>query len=330
MLFKDSTKLLEYAELTGVNFPAVKPTIRIVEEHHIVPALGTTLYNALNDKYTTAESTLTDAEKNLLEYCRRAIGPYTAYYYTPKAEIKVGDSGAQRAETTTNKTAYGYQVKNYREQTLRDGESAVESLLQFLEDNKIQFPDWQNSDAFKDYRSLFIKTGSEFKTLLPSHSPNRNYCAMRSKMYDVENNNIIPAIGEDLFDYLKAIDQNPDGTFSPKETILVFKLKKAIAYLTVGYALPFLAARIDANGITVISLHNSVASINEESRTAASDKTIENFMKSCISSGEAWLQNAINYCAKYPLDFPLFPIVVVVTDMGLSPNFDITGSFGLI
>jgi hypothetical protein len=57
MLFKDTTKLKEFAQITGaVNFASVKLTIQNVENTHLVPVLGDTLYKSLNDAYTAASS----------------------------------------------------------------------------------------------------------------------------------------------------------------------------------------------------------------------------------------------------------------------------------
>ena len=128
MLFKITASVLQYAELTTIQFASVKPTIRLVEQQHILPVLGSVLYKSLNDAYTATEdeNSLTDDQKDLLEKCRCVIGPLLCYYYAPKAEVKLGDAGAQRSESESLKSAYQNQVVNFREQNLREGEQGDE------------------------------------------------------------------------------------------------------------------------------------------------------------------------------------------------------------
>ncbi len=238
------------------------------------------------------------------------IGPYVAYYYAPKAEISLSDAGPRRQETNTAKSAYGYQVVNYREQKLREGEIAAESLLQFLEDNKTAYPDWVASTAFKKYRSLFIKNAKEFNELFQSASPYRNYWAWRYKMYDVEQQIIKKEIGKELFDYLKDIDEDAAGTYSEAETELLYKLKKAIAYFTVAYAIPFHNVRLDSNGITVVSGNNTVANKDQDGRRAASGDDLSHIARDADGDARGWMQDALDYIIANAVEFPLYPVVV--------------------
>jgi hypothetical protein len=344
MLFKTKDKLIEYAELSAsINFNSVKPTLRVVEQQHIIPVLGQALYTSLDTAFTAAadETTLTQPQKDLLDQCRCVIGPMLCYYYTPKSEIKIGDQGAQRMETATNKTAYQNQILNFREQNLREAEMATELLLQFLEDNKADYTDWQTSDAFKDYRSLFIKSGGEFNKYFSSHSPYRNYWAMRSKMLDVEENNIRTIIGSTLFDALKAKDADPAGTFTDKETALLFKLKKVVAYLTVAFSIPFLNVRIDTNGITVMSPSGRAQDDQLAKRSQASKDDLNIIIEKSEAAAKSWINNVTDYLDANTADFTGWPLVAVVSEDEHIPLTDVdndnddlltdmSGSYGLV
>ena len=311
MLFKTSDKLIEYAELTKVNFPAVKSTIRMVEEKHVVPALGNELYASLNTAYIAAtnEDSLTTAQKSLLDKCRSLIGPYVCYYYADKADVKLSDSGIRREETATNKTAYQYQLTNFKQANLAEAESAFENLLQFLEDNKADYPAWITSTAFAQYRSLFIKSGAEFNSLFPSHTPCRNYWAMRAKMMEVEENTILPTLGLALYNALKEIDASSTLSFTDIQKNLLYKVKKAIAYLTVGHAIPYLNTRIDANGITVSGSFSN-PSRDQDKRANAPDTALSNLITNSLATGQQFIKNTIDFLnTNYEL-FPLWPVPV--------------------
>jgi hypothetical protein len=326
MLFKTTVRLVSYANLAStVNFSNVSPTIRTVEEQHIIPLLGKELYNALNTAYTSAavdESDLSATNKALLEMVRNVIGPLVCYYYAPKAEVIVSDAGVHRQETNSNHTAFQNQVVNFKEINLLESENATEQLLQFLEDKKADYPTWQTGDGFADYRSLFIKTGTEFKNLFPSHSPCRNYFAMRPRMKDVEENGIRKLLGDDLYNTLKQIDLDPVGVFTDIQKDLVFKIKKAVAYLTVAEAIPFLNVRIDTNGLTVKSTARAQDDL-VASRTAASERAISNYIDACKSAGKDWINSVQDWIDTNTTNAAI-PIPDVITG-----NIDRIGSFGM-
>ena len=328
MLFKDTKKLQEYAELTNnSNFFTLKATLRMVESYYIIPVLGKELYNALDSAYTlvTDENTLSPAHKLLIDKCRCVIGPMLCYLYAPKGEVKLGDGGL----TKNKEAAYQYQGTNYREANLREGELATELLLEFLEENKEAYPQWTASNAFAQYRSLFIKTGSEFQQLFPSHSPYRNYMAMRAKMVDVEEQIIRTALGNPLFEVLKTKDKTAAGVLSEKEKELLFKVKKTVANYTVAFSIPLLSVRIDANGLTVAT-EAPRSSRDADNRSNATAPQFNNLVDSCTGAGQIWLTNALQFITDNIADFPAFVQTAKAEKDTASANTYLGGSFGMV
>ena len=328
MLFKDTTKLKEYSEFTDINFFSVKPTIRQVEEGELTAIIGKELYDSLNTAYTAAatEDSLSASQKALLDKCRMLIAPYVIYHYTPKADVSLSDAGARRNETSTSKTAYNYQVLAFREQKLKEGEAAAESLLQFLEDNKEDYELWVNSDAFAEQRSVFIKSGKEFARFFRTNSPYRNYYAFRSKMVDIEEQVIKPAISTPFYTHLKTADTAANGTFTVAEAQLMYIIKKAIANFTVASALPFHAVRIDENGLTVVANTTNYSPAGEGGRALASDSALQHIIRHANDSGKVWLKQAVDYIMSNPI---LFPLYVAVVPVSLFSNETARGSFGM-
>lgn len=334
MLFKDVNTIAEYAEVvSAVNFFSLKATLRNVEEQHLIPIIGKTLYTSLNAAYSAAadeaaaQVALSSAEKLLLDRCRLFIGPYLAYYHAPKTEVKLSDAGVRREETNTSKTAYQYQVKNFRQACLQEAEAQSELLLQFLEDNNAGYPTWVSDSAFSAYRSLFIKTGREFGELVPSHSPYKNYWAMRSKMKDIEEQYIRLLLGDDLYAYLKTKALAATPVFSSRETDLIFYLKKAIANFTMSFSIPFLNVKIDANGLSVMAAGISATDDETASRAAPSGNDISHIIRAGTAAGKEWIQTAKNYLEKYHTDFPLYNYTAPQTVSANCTNHG--GAFGL-
>lgn len=309
MLFKKSETLKEYAGLSGeINFPSVKRIVRSVEEDYLVPVLGPELYNNLNTAYTQAtdESTIAANLKTLLDRCRCVVAEYFTYTWAPFAELNLSDGGLRRSETANEKSAYQYQANNFREAALREGEKHTEKLYALLEDNKDAYADWVSSKAFEQYRKLFFHTAKDFAQDFASASPYRNFYAMRFKMQDVEENNIRPALGDDLYERLKEVNASPTLAYTSREAQLLIRVKKAIAYLTVGFAIPFLNVRIDGAGLSVVNLGPRSSNDEGASRAGAGDGPVEQLRKSSIDSGQTWLKSAVDFIAKYRDDFAAY------------------------
>lgn len=336
MLFKDTRKFSEYGEIQqDTNFASLRSTIRMVEEEYLVTQVGSALYDALNSAYTLAtnEDLLSDSNKYLLDKCRCVVGPITMFHIASRKEITVGDAGTRRQETETSKTANQYQVARFKDTMLAEGDRAIEALLKFLDANQSSYPDWASSEAFKAYRNLFIKSGKEFAEVFPSASPYRNYAAMRSKMQDVEENTIREAIGNTIFNALKAKDLLPAPNFTTKEIELIKKLKKTIGYFTVAAALPFLNVKLDGNGITVASV-NRATDDEKASRVAAGNDAINSIMINSAEAGKAWLKNAVKFLDDNAADFDGWPLVEPTETTNDHPTLtqsqdDLNGTFGM-
>lgn len=338
MLFKKVEDVLQFAEMTtSVNFASIQGTIRNIEHWHLVPILDKALYASLHNAYQliTLETSLTNAQQELLFMCRNVIGSYLCYYYAPKAEVKLSDGGVRRLETEQAKSAFQYQVKNFRDQHLREAEQHCESLFAFLDENQSSYPQWVESKSFAAFRLLFIKSASEFNEIYTTSSPFRNFFAMRFKMVDVEIQLIKPAITAPLFAVLKGKDLSAPDTFTEAEIELLSYLKKTIAYYTVAFALPYLAVRFDENGITITSEQGRSTNDNQAKLGDAGDVKISNLIRKCTEDGRQWLQTATNFILDNLTEFPSFEVPTAVEEDNKlhdtsSNNNELDGSFGLI
>jgi len=333
MLFKTSDKIKQFAQISGtISLESVKSTIEFIENSHIQQITGVELLAALKADYadTSAETDLSGTSGALLDKCRKIIGPLLCYYYAPKADIQLSDSGVQRIETTTNKTAFQYQSTNFAQANLREGEACSEQLIEFLELNAGDYPLWTASAAYTKYRSLFIKSGKEFDQLYASHTPYRNFYAIRAKMFDVEENNIRDLLGDTLYDDLKTKDAAATA-FSEIEEKLMQRIKKAIAYFSVAFSLPMLNVRIDSNGLSVVSLSSFSENAKDNTRAGADDNARIELMKSCIASAQVYINSITVFLKANPTDFTSWKGFLTQTaDTSNSINTELTSSFGML
>jgi hypothetical protein len=328
MLFKDTRKLKEFAEITGdVMLAEIRPTLLSVELDQLAPLMSDDLYRKLDQAYNDAanEDALSDALKELLEHCRRFIGPAFCAAWAPKTDVKLGTSGMQRTETEGYKSAYQYQGAKFVKAMIGQADLAAEALLRFIEKYAGEFPEWEESPAQKRRNALFIKSGLEFNEYFPSASPFRNYLALSAKMMDVELLQVKKKISAPLYNYLK--EKAKEGEeFTDDESDLLVMIKKAIANLTVSFALPLLAVQIDEKGLTITS-----ASFGTDDDKNLRDKPTKENMNRLIaataSTGKQWLAEALGLIAEKPESFPLYdqPIQIQRVDM----NENLLGFYGI-
>lgn len=302
MLIATKETLLQYAELTAaINFASVSRTIRDVERDAVLPVIGQALYDEIN---VENESGLSAPLKKLLDACRSVIGPLVVYHYTPKAEVKIGDAGAQRMETANAKTAYQNQIVNFREQNLRDAEASLEALYKLLDENPTDYADWDGTDGKNDFNQFFIRTGTDFAKLFPSASPYRNYYAIRPIMDDVQQMSVLPILGDALFAYLLNKEVTSE-TLSAAEFQLIRRIKKLIAYRTMADAVPLLNVRVDANGITVMS-QNRALNDALNTRQAADAASLNGLIKTCELNADKYRCEVVSYLTANAASFPLY------------------------
>lgn len=311
MLFKTSNTLKEFAQLAGeLDLSSIRITMEGVEEKYLRPVLGATLLNSLQTAYKAAanDAAFTGAANiALLDMCRRVTAPFFCYHFAPKTDVQVSDAGVQRTETATNKTAYQYQNTAYRTANYEQGEEAIEKLIEFLENNKANYSSWVDSAEFKQYRSLFIKTAADFNYQYPSHTPYRNFWAMRPKMVDVESLIIRKFLGTTIFAALKAKDQLSAPGFTDKEKLLLEYIKKITAYHTVAFALPFLNVKIEANGLSVIAALNYSSNDSEKLRGGAMNKNISDLVEHCNYNAKMWMDECTVFIKENATDFATWP-----------------------
>lgn len=332
MLIRDADILLQFAHISGsMRYDSAEASLRMVELKYIVPILGTDLYDVLNAAIDaeTQQDPLDPVWVALLKQCRMAIGPLFCFFHADKADVLFSESGMQRVETQTNKGAYQEQRSKFKEANLAEGEYALELLQAFIELNQEDYPEWLDSDNFKKYKSLFIKSGTEFNELFPSQTPHRNYWLLRAKMYDVEENNIRNFLGDELFDALKTKDAMADPDFSDEEKSLLGKLKKAIANLTVALAVPIMNVRIGSNGLTVPAVTTFSQDDANNTRGGIDHKMIDTFIISCSNTGTDWINNAQTYLTNNKTEFPSWIGFVVAEEEDTSDNADFEAVFGM-
>lgn len=230
----------------SISTASIEPIMRQAAQQHLVPWLGEAFWKEITDDFPDPSAPYDD----LLPYVQRALGFLTLHEYSKIAGIQLGENGMYRTENEMYKTPYKYQENSYRDYMLHNGYEALEELIKYLITNEADFATWTASSEYTErINTRFINHASEFRSVYSSYISRYTFEVMRPVMEDIEMAAIVPAMGQEQYDDLKAAILA--STLNASQQILVRHIQKAIASFTVREAVHRLMVKLEGNNITV-------------------------------------------------------------------------------
>lgn len=211
-----------------LNEATFAPFIPDAEKKYVKPFIGKELF-ALLDTWAIGQ----DAEENpelaaLYPYVVAVVSRGTMFIASPHMDLNIGESGFSVTSTQNLSPASRERVKDYKESLEDLTWSNVESLLQFLEENKIDYPDWVASDAYTMQVRNLINSAVQFDKEVDIDQSRLTFQKLRKHMDNVEEMRVKTLISPELFNYLIAKIKN--GTdLSTNESKLVEHLRTFVA-----------------------------------------------------------------------------------------------------
>lgn len=293
-LIKTIEEVKKYADISkSVSFSTLVPDFNEVEEKYIQKHLSDALYLDLVGKYNAG--TLSAIEAKLHSIAQNVITNIGLGLNVDIKQISYSDSGLQRREDAESKTAYQYQKNDLQRYFLTRGYNAIETMLEYLENNTATFTTWVNSPAYTISKTLLINSATEFSKHYDIKNSRRTFLSLQHIISNVETFEIEDVISTDLFDEIKG--QILSGTLSEDNTILLDKyVNKALAYLSISKALTEFVVNIDHSGI-YISESNSAQSSKAEKKTPP-DHLREAKKHDTYRTGMAYLDKAAEFLNK--------------------------------
>lgn len=248
MLFTNITELktvLGGAINTSVELDSLSPAFHAAIYNHLVEWISEEFWDEFKTAYDA--DSLSAEQTALLPYLQRPLAKLAMYEYQQIGTVQFTESGLNRIETETHKSAYRYQETAYSNFMLLNGYEDLERLLVYLEAQKADFPTWAASDAYTRHRSLFITYAGEFRRAYGKQVSRYVFEIMRPVMSDIETFAILPLLGEDQFNDLKA--KILAGTTSAEEDELHRRIIRAVANYAMEESLKRELVRHDGNKI---------------------------------------------------------------------------------
>ena len=200
-----------------------------VENKHIIPLIGRTLYTALQTAYDA--NTLSTEQAKLVKHIQLVSAAYSFFDELGQQMLTFGDTGVRKISQGGNTPIFNWELTETKNALLKAAYDGTEVLLNYLFDKKADYPDWTASDEYKKINNLLIKTGTDLDKQRSVYQPQRTFFLIQGIMEDVQLMYIQDDIGKELLAYLRDAAAPTDDE---KECINL--LKKALALFTIEKA----------------------------------------------------------------------------------------------
>ncbi len=248
------------------------PDFKNVQRKYLVPLLGETLYQTIENEAITNPS----EPSELLELCLMAVTSLAYYHDLAIGAVSITDLGLANMAAGDNGTIPRWLYKELEKSFAQKSESALEDLYTFLLKTKPE--GWEMPDAL----NTCITSGLEFNSIYKIDQPHRTFQALRPIIKEVEEMTISPVISEAFLEVLK--EMSPDDDIKRKAIQL---LKKTAVYLAISESCSMLPVRVSADGFTV-SLASNI-DLPNQGQQQASDTDLMRMMSSTKAKGDSYL-----------------------------------------
>lgn len=306
-LVKTIAEVQEYIRVgNGLDISTLTPALNEVEMDIMTYYLGYDLIEEIAVQNNTQQFTPRIAK--IVQYILAAHACLAVWKAGPELEVLVSDSGIMRTETNTEKSAWGGQVKRFRDVAADRGFKAIDSLLLILETYEQDYPEWQGARYYEQRIGLMIRSASEFEAAGESINGSAlTFQSFRPILLDIQEQTIRRVLPETL--YQQIMDQLASNSLSEaNRQIMARYILPALAKLTVEESLTTLPVVVSHSGVNVNQIE-----LASDSRTSklADMALIEKKAWTLRGRGQYYLSlmreylntNAVNYPLWFNSDF---------------------------
>ena len=275
--------------ISNVDRAAALPDFDAAEREYLLPYLGKALLAALKGNSLTAELAL------LLPLVCKPLAAFGYWQDLPLMHTRITDAGVRRTSNEKVPAAYRWEyeeAKNYLEERAY---SSLEALLSFLDDNRDDYPEW-NDDAAVQARmnAIVFKSGKEFSDCYKLHHPHRSFHALIPIVLDIERMYIEPAVTKDLLDTYR--QRSSTTVLEDEEKQLLSLLQSAIAHLTIAAATERLSCQVTPVGFMVKNTPGSgKTGSGNDGLQQADAEALRRVANNARTQGKKYLAAARNY-----------------------------------
>lgn len=275
-----------------LNFNDIRPKIQLVEREILVRIFSQALVQAVQSPSASDEMV---SLRNLME---EAEAHLALLEYIPFGQLQFDSAGIRIAVNENMKTAFEWQIDELKDECSRQGWSAVESALEFLENtqNEAILLIWTTSKTYLESQKSLIPTLRDFQKFVSLNNSRVLFNKLLPIQQDQQEDVIEPAISKALLD--RVLQGNSEIEKRTKKLAA-----RALAYYTAAEGFQDSLLVLSDNGPMVIEGMNSARP--KAKRTAPMD-VIKILSENYRTRAQATLRELIEFCQANVGDLPEF------------------------
>ncbi len=293
MLIATIDELKEYLPSNILkDFDKMRNFIRVNERKEILPILGKKLYDELVAAYEGSD--MAEKYSNLLPWVQAPLIHFSMYDAVPLMDLKISEAGFSVTQTTNLAPASQARVENFKEGIHKLAFDGVESLLEYLNDNKDTLTSWKESDYYTEKSLRIVSSATEFDRYVFIDKSRIVYQKLLPVMNEVEEFQIRGTISSALVD--KILEKVKAGSITGAYKTINDLIKPAVANLTMAAGIDIVANAIYATGI--------VTHYNIGSTSTADLSRVDALKKRFQDTGLEYLSKALGIILANVNDYP--------------------------
>jgi hypothetical protein len=298
-LFKTIEEFSEHLAIdANFNIETLAPSINLAEVRYLQKIIGKGLYAEVLQEYTA--DSLSAKNILLLKKVKMPLAYLALSLYLPIGNVSITEAGVHIIVNDNQKPAFEWQVVKTQEALQEIGYNGMDLLLEFLEENKLDYSLWTASTAYSEFNSHLIRNTTEFQECYNINSSRLVFLALLPKLVYSEDfilsNNLC-----EYFEILKT--RQASGSLTAPDLIVLPYLKKALARYTIASGLADLS--IEASVFGVIQ-NDKAGSSNYKGFKPASLKSIDGISSSAEKEAKLYLDKVILIMQTNIADYPIY------------------------
>lgn len=250
MLFnKSNNGQEELKELLGFlyasdNFANIKTDIELAEED-LTELIGQDVYDRAQAYYNNPVP-VNEISAKLVKHIQLPVAYYAYHSFAAHTDVSHSQDGRKVIIDPNNeKIAWDWMIDRDDEAILNKAHKTTDRLIAFLEKNADDITEWNESDAQKAVRRLFIPSVKIFNQIFPIDNSRRFFLKLIPFMDEVERKFLKPVLGN-RFDLIKAAIEAGDTSAYGD---LIQRIRIPVAYFTLSIAIRRLSINLLPSGI---------------------------------------------------------------------------------
>jgi hypothetical protein len=252
--------------------------------------IGSVLYKALKVEYL-ANAYTEPSRQEAIELLQIASAFYAYALYIPLSGVISSDIGLHVEETAKHRIAYQWKEVKTEAQAYQVAFEFAERLLEFLETNITDFPEFEASSNYTVYKTSLIKTVDEFSDYININNSRLLFKRLQKPIALFQQKSLRALLGVSLAQEI--LTQLEDNTLTSANKLLLPYLKEYLAYSVFADNVLLLPISFDNNGMYHTAPKNQTTNTNEktipdnhltflkshyEKKAAATQKELVNFL----------------------------------------------------